>query len=163
MIGPPTPQPPPPSAPKDETDEEKGLRRLFDQLAGSVSLPVLALASAVSKLAQKRLPRCAFFFFACRTGPSPSGNCSSCSTASSAAVRPHVGLRPLAFRVSRTTARRARSLAWLAARGLANCPRVSISFGLRRRPGFGRAASRTGTSVAELCFRPQERRSSLTA
>ncbi|KAM6941231.1 calpain-9 [Lycodopsis pacificus] len=28
------PDPPPPSAPEDETDEEKGLRRLFDQLAG---------------------------------------------------------------------------------------------------------------------------------
>ncbi|KAL6111120.1 capn9 [Pungitius sinensis] len=28
------PDPPPPSAPKDESDEEKGLRRLFEQLAG---------------------------------------------------------------------------------------------------------------------------------
>ncbi|XP_042341093.1 calpain-9 [Plectropomus leopardus] len=28
------PDPPPPSAPEDETDEEKGLRRLFEQLAG---------------------------------------------------------------------------------------------------------------------------------
>uniref|UniRef100_A0A8C3G401 Calpain 9 n=1 Tax=Cyclopterus lumpus TaxID=8103 RepID=A0A8C3G401_CYCLU len=29
------PDPPPPSAPEDETDEEKGLRRLFEQLAGA--------------------------------------------------------------------------------------------------------------------------------
>ncbi|KAM9819322.1 calpain-9 [Syngnathus typhle] len=29
------PEPPPPSAPEEETDEEKGLRRLFEQLAGS--------------------------------------------------------------------------------------------------------------------------------
>ena len=30
-------QPPMPSLPEEESDEEKGLRRLFDQLAGSVS------------------------------------------------------------------------------------------------------------------------------
>uniref|UniRef100_A0A674PGD8 Calpain 9 n=1 Tax=Takifugu rubripes TaxID=31033 RepID=A0A674PGD8_TAKRU len=31
------PEPPPPSLPEEETDEEKGLRRLFEQLAGEVS------------------------------------------------------------------------------------------------------------------------------
>lgn len=31
-----SPQPPMPTPPEEETDEEKGLRRLFDQLAGSV-------------------------------------------------------------------------------------------------------------------------------
>uniref|UniRef100_A0A672FZB9 Calpain 9 n=1 Tax=Salarias fasciatus TaxID=181472 RepID=A0A672FZB9_SALFA len=32
------PDPPPPSSPEEETDEEKGLRRLFDQLAGDVRI-----------------------------------------------------------------------------------------------------------------------------
>lgn len=31
-------QPPPPSLPQEETEEEKGLRRLFEQLAGDVRL-----------------------------------------------------------------------------------------------------------------------------
>lgn len=35
---PPPHQPPMPSAPEDESDEEKALRGLFDQLAGSVRL-----------------------------------------------------------------------------------------------------------------------------
>lgn len=99
-------QPPPPSLPEEESDEEKGLRRLFDQLAGDVrpiSHPTkwvfnqLEIAFSLERRLLLMRHHLGFFcLFACfwwlpcvcagRTRRFPSGSSSRCWTAFSADV-----------------------------------------------------------------------------